>query len=99
MENIDKARRKTTPKYSAEVRERAVRMVFEHRSEYATQWEAIQSIAAKMGCSRETLRNWVRQAESDRGLRAFAYLLRSAILRGLRRPGLGNVKPFARAFA
>ena len=49
MENIDKAKRKTAPKYSAEVRERAVRMVFEHRSEYATQWEAIQSIAGKMG--------------------------------------------------
>ena len=70
MENLEKAKRKTAPKYSAEVRERAVRMVFEHRAEYATQWEAIQSIAAKMGCSRETLRNWVRQAESDRGLRA-----------------------------
>ena len=70
MENLDKAKRKTAPKYSAEVRERAVRMVFEHRAEYATQWEAIQSIAAKMGCSRETLRNWVRQAESDRGLRS-----------------------------
>jgi transposase len=70
MENIDKVKRKTAPKYPTEVRERAVRMVFEHRSEYATQWEAIQSIAAKMGCSRETLRNWVRQAESDRGVRA-----------------------------
>ena len=70
MENLDKAKRKTAPKYSAEVRERAVRMVFEHRAEYATQWEAIQSIAAKMGCSRETLRNWVRQAESDRGPRS-----------------------------
>ncbi len=70
MENIDKAKRKTAPKYSTEARERAVRMVFEHRSEYATQWEAVQSTAAKMRCSRETLRNWVRQGESDYGLRA-----------------------------
>ena len=44
-------------------------MVFEHRNEYASQYEAILSIAAKIGCSRETLRNWVRQAERDRGLR------------------------------
>ncbi|MGF6413592.1 transposase-like protein [Paraburkholderia sp. MM5482-R2] len=43
-----------------ELRERAVRMVFERRAEYATQCEAIQSIAAKMDCLRETLRNWVR---------------------------------------
>jgi transposase len=45
-------------------------MVFEHRAEYATQLEAIQSIAAKVGCFREKLRNWVRQAESDSGLRS-----------------------------
>ena len=51
---------KRTPPYSPEVRERAVRMVFEHRDEYASQYEAILSIAAKIGCSRETLRNWVR---------------------------------------
>ena len=52
-------------KYSPEVRERAVRMVFEHESEYSSQWAAIQSIAEKIGCSGETLRNWVRQAERD----------------------------------
>jgi transposase-like protein len=56
-------------KYSREVRERAVRMVFEHESEYASQWAAIQSIAEKIGCSGETLRNWVRQAERDAGQR------------------------------
>jgi len=44
-------------------------MVFEHRNEYASQYEAILSIAAKIGCSRETLRNWVRQAERDQGVR------------------------------
>ena len=57
-------------KYSPEVRERAVRMVFEHESEYSSQWAAIQSIAEKIGCSGETLRNWVRQAERDEGRRA-----------------------------
>ena len=53
----------TKPKtYSAEVRERAVRMVQEHTEEYPSQWAAIQSIAQKIGCSGETLRNWVRQS-------------------------------------
>jgi transposase len=45
-------------------------MVFEHGSEYASQWEAIQSIAEKIGCSAETLRKWVRQSEVDTGRRA-----------------------------
>ena len=61
---------KRTPPYSPEVRERAVRMVFDHRSEYASPYEAIRSIASKIGCSGETLRKWVRQAERDQGLRA-----------------------------
>jgi transposase len=56
--------------YPSEVRERAVRMVFEQRGEYPTQWGAISSIAVKIGCSGEALRNWVRQAEADAGLRA-----------------------------
>ncbi len=56
-------------RYSQEVRERAVRMVFEHGAEYGPQWEAIRSIAEKLGCSAETLRKWVRQAERDEGLR------------------------------
>ena len=47
-------------------------MVFEHRDEYTSQYEAILSIAAKIGCSRETLRHWVRQAERDQGLRPWA---------------------------
>jgi len=56
-------------RYSPEVRERAVRMVREHEREHASQWAAIVSIAEKIGCSGETLRNWVRQAERDEGRR------------------------------
>ena len=56
-------------KFSAEVRERAVRMVIEHRDEYDSEWEAICSIAAKIGCSSETLRKWTRRTEVDGGSR------------------------------
>jgi transposase len=59
-----------SPRYAPEVRKRAVRMVFEHAGEHASQWAAIGSIAAKIGCTAETLRGWVRQAERDQGLRA-----------------------------
>ncbi len=58
-----------TTRYSPEIRERAVRMVFEHQAEYDSQWAAMNSIAAKIGCTAETLRKWVRQAERDQGLR------------------------------
>ena len=57
-------------KYSPEVRERAVRMVVEHQGEHESQWSAIGSIAEKIGCTSETLRKWVRQAERDQGRRA-----------------------------
>jgi transposase-like protein len=62
--------KKPSTKYSPEVRERAVRMVFEHQGDHASQWAAINSIAGKIGCTAETLRGWVRQAERDQGLRA-----------------------------
>ena len=57
-------------KYSPEVRERAVRMVFERQAEHESKWAAINSIASKIGCTAETLRKWVRQAERDQGKRA-----------------------------
>ena len=56
-------------RYFPEIRERAVRMVFEHQADYDSQWAAMNSIAAKIGCTAETLRKWVRRAERDRGLR------------------------------
>ena len=56
-------------RYSPEVRERAVRMVLEHRSGYGSEWDAIVSISAKIGCAAETLRKWVRRTEVDTGRR------------------------------
>ena len=60
----------TSKRYSDEVRERAVRMVSEHRSQYGSQWAAIQSIAGKIGCTAESLRRWILQAERDQGVAA-----------------------------
>jgi len=57
-------------RYSLEVRKRSTRMVFEHEHTYSSQWAAIRSIAEKIGCTPETLRTWVRQAERDQGRRA-----------------------------
>jgi transposase-like protein len=59
----------TTKRYAPEVKERATRMVFEHQGEYDSQWSAISSIAEKIGCTPESLRAWVRQAEKDKGKR------------------------------
>jgi len=60
---------KKTTRYSPEIRERAVRMVFEQQKEHDSQWSAIGSIAGKIGCTPETLRKWVRRAEIDQGIR------------------------------
>jgi transposase len=57
------------PKYSPEVRARAVRLVAESRGEHGSQWSAIESVAAKVGCSAQTLCNRVRQFERDTGQR------------------------------
>lgn len=60
-------RKKRVGRYPVEVRERAVRMVREHEHEYPSQWKAIESISAKLGINHETLRIWVRRAETDDG--------------------------------
>ena len=57
-------------RYSPEVKERAVRMVFDQQAQHESQWSAISSIASKIDCTRETLRTWVRRAERDAGKRA-----------------------------
>ena len=56
-------------RYSPEVRERAVRMLFEHEKDYESRWAALASIAGKIGCTAETLRSWVKQSEIDTGRR------------------------------
>ena len=61
---------KTTNKFSPEVRERAVRMVLDHEGEHSSRWTAVQSIAAKIGCSPHTLLDWVKKTEVDSGKRA-----------------------------
>ena len=62
--------KKLVKPYPSELRERAVRMVRGHAGDHASEWAAMRSIAEKVGCTPETLRLWVRQAERDRGERA-----------------------------
>jgi len=57
---------KTRNRFSPEVRDRAVRMVGEHRADHASEWEAMTSIASKIGCTTETLRRWCREEASRR---------------------------------
>ena len=61
---------KTTNKFSPEVRARAVRMVLDHEGDHASRWAAVVSIAAKIGCTPQTLHDWVKKAEVDSGQRA-----------------------------
>jgi len=61
---------KELKRYSPVERERAVRLVFDQQGQHSSQWAAIQSIASKIGCTAETLRRWVRQAETDQGKRS-----------------------------
>jgi transposase len=61
---------KTTNRFSAEVRERAVRMVQDHLMDYPSRWAAVVSIAEKIGCVPQTLHEWVKKAEVDSGKRA-----------------------------
>jgi transposase-like protein len=61
---------KTTNKFSPEVRERAVRLVLETEAQHPSRWQAVMSIAAKIGCTPQTLNEWVKKAEVDSGRRA-----------------------------
>jgi transposase-like protein len=75
-------------RFSPEVRERAVRMVQDHGPEYASQWAAIRSIAEKIGCSHQTLRSWLHQAERDAGSRPGLTSTERERLRALERENL-----------
>ena len=76
-----------SPKFSPEVQDRAVRMVFDAKDQYPSQWAAIESIAGKIGCTAETLRKWVRQGERDSGVRPGPTHRRAAAHQGARARG------------
>ena len=72
-------------RYAPEVQERAVRLLREHQAEYESEWAAMQSVAAKMGCTAETLRKWVRRTERDEGKRPGLTTAEAEELKQLRR--------------
>ena len=79
---------KRRPRFSPEFRERAVRLVLDHGDAHGSRWAAIRSIAEKMGCSAEALRNWGQQTEVDHGNRPGVTTSESQRLKELERENL-----------
>lgn len=76
---------KQSRRFSSEVRERAVCLVFESRAQHESQWATIEAIAPKIGCSAQTLCNWVRRHECDTGLRDGISTVEAARIKALER--------------